>query len=81
MSFILPPAIAIKAPIYNTYLNYTEESELSLAKFTGENVFSRTAKFEVLTAITKRGLVHIRCSHNIKFLRVRAHGCEYINFS
>ncbi|KAK9927767.1 hypothetical protein M0R45_024934 [Rubus argutus] len=72
MSVILPPVIAIKSR-GGSYLNYFDEIDSQthgFVRFTGENVFSPLAKFQVLTANIGIGLVHIRCSHNKKFLRV-----------
>lgn len=74
MSVILPPVIAIKS-INHSYLNYADAIDSQpnvFVRFTGGNVFSPLAKFQVLTANTGIGLVHIRCSHNKKFLRALA---------
>lgn len=57
---------------HNTYLSYDSDPYQSLGwiQFNGGNVFSPLAKFEVVTANTGIGLVHIRCTHNKKFLRL-----------
>ncbi|PRQ53175.1 putative clostridium epsilon toxin ETX/ mosquitocidal toxin MTX2, Agglutinin [Rosa chinensis] len=72
MSFLLPPTIVLKSSWFNTYLNYNNDSDSEthgFLKVNGSNVFSPLAKFEVVTANTGTGLVHIRCSQNRKFLR------------
>ncbi|KAK9940956.1 hypothetical protein M0R45_017588 [Rubus argutus] len=83
MSVLLPPFIAIKSSSsHNYYLNYSDDSDsetCGFLKLNGENVFSPLAKFQVVTANTGTGLVHIRCSHNKKFLRAKDdNGASYI---
>ncbi|PRQ34746.1 putative aerolysin, Agglutinin domain, aerolysin-like toxin, beta complex domain-containing protein [Rosa chinensis] len=84
MSVLLPPTIAIKTGWgnANVYMNYNDDSNSQtrgFLKFNGGNVFSPLAKFEVVAANTGIGMVHLRCSHNKKFLRVRAQGGGYIS--
>ncbi|KAM5581029.1 hypothetical protein ABKV19_010307 [Rosa sericea] len=78
MSFLLPPTIALSSVWFfrfdDSYLIYRNDSESETRGFlrvNGANVFSPLAKFEVVTANTGTGLVHIRCSQNRKFLRRR----------
>ncbi|KAM5581047.1 hypothetical protein ABKV19_010320 [Rosa sericea] len=76
MSFLLPPTIALKSSWFSFYMNYSNDSDSEtrgFLKFNGANVFSSLAKFEVVTANTGTG-IHIRCSHNRKFLRKRSEG-------
>ncbi|KAM5581032.1 hypothetical protein ABKV19_010310 [Rosa sericea] len=83
MSFLLPPTIALKSSHFNAYVNYSDDSAASAAygflQVNGGNVFSPLAKFEVLTANTGTGLVHIRCSHNKKFVRWRNQTFGYLS--
>ncbi|XP_004306047.1 PREDICTED: uncharacterized protein LOC101315266 [Fragaria vesca subsp. vesca] len=68
----LPPTIALKSNWFNLYLNYSDDSYSStqgFVKFNGSNVFSPLAKFEVVSANTGTGRVHLRCRANKKFLR------------
>ncbi|PRQ53182.1 putative clostridium epsilon toxin ETX/ mosquitocidal toxin MTX2, Agglutinin [Rosa chinensis] len=81
MSFLLPPTIALSSAWFfsfnDSYLIYRNDSDSETRGFlrvNGSNVFSSLAKFEVVTANTGTGLVHIRCSHNKKFLRRRTEG-------
>lgn len=82
MSTILPPFIAIKSTLFDTYLSYSNDSDsqnFGFLKFNGGNVFSSLAKFEVVKANTGVGLVHLRCSHNKKFLQQRTfNGLQYL---
>lgn len=72
MSIILPQYIALKSTWFNKYLNYTTSDDPKyLVKFIGDDVFSPLAKFEVITATTGTGHVHIRCFYNKKFLQPR----------
>ncbi|XP_062016825.1 uncharacterized protein LOC133733209 [Rosa rugosa] len=78
MSFLLPPTIALSSVFFfrfdDPYLNYRNDSDSETRGFlrvNGSNVFSPLAKFEVVTANTGMGLVHIRCSQSRKFLRRR----------
>ncbi|PRQ53180.1 putative aerolysin, Agglutinin domain, aerolysin-like toxin, beta complex domain-containing protein [Rosa chinensis] len=82
MSFLLPPTIALKSSQFNYYLNYSNDSDSEnhgFLKFNGANVFSSLAKFQVVTANTGTGLVHIRCCHNKKFLRMRTEGDVHLS--
>nr|XP_011470752.1 PREDICTED: uncharacterized protein LOC105353374 [Fragaria vesca subsp. vesca] len=78
MSFQLPSIFALSSPWFdNYYLNYSNDSDseaLGFLKFNGTDALSSLAKFEVVKASTGTGLVHIRCSHNRKFLRTRIKG-------
>ncbi|XP_050379953.1 uncharacterized protein LOC126797356 [Argentina anserina] len=70
----LPPTIALKSSSFNTYLNYSNDSDserFGYLRVNETNIFSPLVKFEVVAANTVAGLVHIRCSHNRKFLRLR----------
>ncbi|PRQ53177.1 putative aerolysin, Agglutinin domain, aerolysin-like toxin, beta complex domain-containing protein [Rosa chinensis] len=83
MSFLLPPTIALKSSHLNAYVNYIDDSAASATygflQVNGGNVFSPLAKFEVVTANTGTGLVHIRCSHNKKFVRWRTQHQGYLS--
>ncbi|XP_050379954.1 uncharacterized protein LOC126797357 [Argentina anserina] len=78
MSFQLPSIFALSSPWFdNYYLNYSSDSDsetLGFLKFNGKDALSTLAKFEVVKASTGTGQVHIRCSHNRKFLRTRTEG-------
>ncbi|KAL6136719.1 hypothetical protein ACLB2K_062014 [Fragaria x ananassa] len=78
MSFQLPSIFALSSPWFdNYYLKYSNDSDseaLGFLKFNGTDALSSLAKFEVVKASTGTGLVHIRCSHNRKFLRTRIKG-------
>ncbi|KAK9940927.1 hypothetical protein M0R45_017560 [Rubus argutus] len=82
MSTILPPFIAIKSTLFGTYLSYSNDSDsqnFGFLKFNGGNVFSSLAKFEVVKGNIGIGLVHLRCSHNKKFLQQRTfNGLQYL---
>ncbi|KAM5583012.1 hypothetical protein ABKV19_003090 [Rosa sericea] len=83
MSVLLPPTIAIKTvgtvDVYKNYKDDSNSQATGFIKFNGGNGFSPLAKFEVVAANTGIGMVHIRYSHNKKFLRVRAQGSVYIS--
>ncbi|KAL6143692.1 hypothetical protein ACLB2K_054387 [Fragaria x ananassa] len=77
MSILLPPTIALRSHAFDTYLSYSNDSDSEthgLLKVNGEIVISRLAKFQVVSATIGTGLVHIRSSHNRKFLRRRIEG-------
>lgn len=85
MSFILPPTIAISSTwddeSKNHYLNFCDDPEqeaYGFLTFSGDNVFSPLAKFEVVTANTGTGLVHIRSAYNKKYMRRKDETSGYI---
>lgn len=85
MSFILPPTIAISSTwddeSKNHYLNFCDDPEqeaYGFLTFSGDNVFSPLAKFEVVTANTGTRLVHIRSAYNKKYLRRKYETSGYI---
>ncbi|PRQ56496.1 putative Agglutinin domain, aerolysin-like toxin, beta complex domain-containing protein [Rosa chinensis] len=72
----LPRFVVLKSNNNNKYLSYTKINEenvdqvpMGLLKFSGEEVGSHYAKFEVEMAKSSenQGLVHIRCCHNNKY--------------
>ncbi|XP_062014149.1 uncharacterized protein LOC133730606 [Rosa rugosa] len=82
MSFLLPPTITLKSSYFNQYVNYSNDSDSEthgFLKVNESNVFSSLAKFEVVMANIGTGLVHIRCSQNRKFLRMRIEGDVYLS--
>ncbi|KAL6139935.1 hypothetical protein ACLB2K_058236 [Fragaria x ananassa] len=78
----LPPTIALKSNWFGLYMNYSIDSnaeERGYIRFDGSNVFSPSAKFEVVMANTGTELVHIRCRKNRKFLRRRSTSSLYLS--
>ncbi|KAI9071435.1 hypothetical protein K1719_046605 [Acacia pycnantha] len=65
----LPRFLALKSNYNNKYLRYTQEDVRvhAFLQFSGEEVISPKAKFEVEMAKGGNGLVHIRCCYNNKY--------------
>ncbi|KAL6135439.1 hypothetical protein ACLB2K_067667 [Fragaria x ananassa] len=77
MSILLPPTIALMPITMDSFLSYSNDSDSEthgFLRFNVHNVTNWLASFQVVSAAIGRGLVHIRSSHNRKFLRRRIEG-------
>ncbi|KAI9107258.1 hypothetical protein K1719_021646 [Acacia pycnantha] len=65
----LPSFVVLKSNYNNKYLRYIQEDVQvhGFLQFSGEEVVSPYAKFEVEKAKSGHGLVHIRCCYNNKY--------------
>ncbi|KAI9112702.1 hypothetical protein K1719_016368 [Acacia pycnantha] len=65
----LPRFVVLKSNYNNKYLRYIQEDVQvhGFLQFSGEEVVSQYAKFEVEMVKRRNGLVHIRCCYNNKY--------------
>ncbi|KAK9913534.1 hypothetical protein M0R45_037347 [Rubus argutus] len=77
---ILPAYIVLKS-VKGRYLDYVprkEGDDNNFLEYSGKNVFSRSAKLQVVTANIGEG-VHLRCCYNKKYLRLRKSPAAGVN--